>query len=151
MGMKRESLFGFLLAPLLLFFPCITAHAAIADVTVGPGGAFVFSPVDIIIDVGDTVKWTWDSTGHNVGSGLPGSPTSAFLSGPPVTTLPATFSVVFDQAFLDANPVLNNIYDYHCHPHGSSFNMVGSVEVIPEPTTISLLGFGAVMLRRKRS
>ena len=98
------------------------------DVTVGLGGNFVFSPDEIVIEVGDTVRWTWDSDGHNVGSGTPGSPTDAFLSGPPADS-GTIFEVVFDQKFLDANPIPSNIYDYHCHPHGP-FGMIGSVEVL---------------------
>ncbi len=103
------------------------------DVIVGPSGLFIFLPDEIVIEVGDTVRWTWDSDGHNVGSGLPGAPTDAFLSGPPVGE-GTVFDVVFDQKFLDANPIPNNIYDYHCHPHGKLFGMIGSVEVlVPSP------------------
>ena len=102
------------------------------DVIVAPGGAFVFSPNEIVIEVGDTVRWTWDSGGHNVGSGLPGEPTDAFLSGPPADA-GTVFEVVFDQEFLDANPIKGNLYDYHCHPHGS-FGMIGSVQVLAAPS-----------------
>jgi len=97
------------------------------DVIVGPKGEFVFLAQDVTIEVGDTVHWVWDSTGHNVGSGLPGAATAAFLSGPP-EPVGTEFSVTFDQAFLDANPIAGNVYDYHCHPHGG-FGMVGSVTV----------------------
>ncbi len=114
--------------------------AAIVDVTVGPGGAVVFSPADIIINVGDTVRWTWDSGGHNVGSGLPGNPTPFFLSGP-LAPAGTVFEVLFDQAFLDANPVLDNVYDYHCHPHGF-FKMIGSVTVVVCPGDVN--GDGSV-------
>ena len=103
------------------------------DVTVGPSGKLVFLPDEIVIEVGDTVRWIWDSDGHNVGSGLPGAPTDAFLSGPPAVA-GTVFEVVFDQKFLDANPIPNNIYDYHCHPHGKLFDMIGSVEVLVPST-----------------
>jgi hypothetical protein len=33
------------------------------------------------------------------------------------------------MAFVIANPVPGNVYDYYCEPHGSLFGMVGSVEV----------------------
>ncbi|MHC4109097.1 MAG: hypothetical protein ACYSTY_13540 [Planctomycetota bacterium] len=112
---------------LLAILP-VAARADTVDVSVGPGGDFVFSPEDIVVDVGDTVRWTWDSEGHNVGSGLPGDPTPFFLSGPPAPA-GTVFEVLFDQAFLDANPVLDSVYDYHCHPHGD-FGMVGSVTVV---------------------
>ncbi len=99
------------------------------DVIVGPGGLFVFLPDEIVIEVGDTVRWTWESDGHNVESGLPGAPTDAFLSGPPAGA-GTIFEFVFDQKFLDANPIPDNIYDYYCDPHGKGFDMIGSVEVL---------------------
>jgi len=130
--------------------PIESGHADVFDVAVGPGGAFVFEPSVLFIDVGDTVRWTWESGGHNVGSGLPGDPTPFFLSGPP--DLAGTiFEVVFDQAFLNANPIQDNIYDYHCHPHGD-FGMVGSITVVPEPGVAILIGCcAAVILRRRRT
>ncbi|MCZ6597499.1 MAG: hypothetical protein O7B99_07670, partial [Planctomycetota bacterium] len=52
-------------------------------VTVGP--TFSFSPVDISIDVGDTVLWTWSgSFFHNVESGDGGVGDGIFDSGAPV-------------------------------------------------------------------
>jgi len=41
------------------------------DVLVGPNGLFVFDPANIEVDLGDTVRWTWQSDFHNVVSGLP--------------------------------------------------------------------------------
>ena len=98
------------------------------DVLVGPGGKTVFEPVEVTVNVGDTVRWTWVSEGHNVGSGVPGTPTSAFLSGPPAP-VGTVFEVVFSQSLVNANPVTNDRYDYHCHPHGM-FGMVGAVTVL---------------------
>jgi plastocyanin len=106
----------------------ISASGATHNVAVAPGGSFVFSPADITVAAGDTVHWVWDSTGHNVASGVPGTPTPYFHSGAPAAA-GTTFDVVFDMAFVIANPVPGNIYDYFCEPHGS-FGMVGSVEVI---------------------
>ena len=111
---------AFLLAPM-------SATGAIHNVTVASGGSFAFSPADIIVAAGDTVHWTWDATGHNVASGVPGSPTPYFYSGSPAAA-GTTFDVIFDMAFVIANPVPGNVYDYFCEPHGS-FGMVGSVEV----------------------
>ncbi len=57
------------------------------DVTVGPGELNIFSPDAIVITVGDTVRWTWEADGHNVGYGLPGmADNSVFFSGPPALT-----------------------------------------------------------------
>ncbi len=115
----------------------------IHDIAVGPGGAFVFSPSEIVIELGDSIRWTWMSNGHNVVAGNPGDPTGAFLSGEPADT-GTVFEVVFDQNFLDENPIKDNLYDYHCHPH-APFGMVGSVQVIvPEPCPWDLDGSGSV-------
>ena len=38
------------------------------------------------------------------------------------------YEVLFDQAFLDANPQPDGVYDYYCDPH-VAFGMVGTVEV----------------------
>ena len=43
--------------------------AQIVDVAVGPGGLFTYSPNLVTINVGDTVRWTFASIGHNVVSG----------------------------------------------------------------------------------
>lgn len=121
------------------------------DVTVAPGGARMFDPSDIIIDIGDTVRWTWGATGHNVRSGIPGSPTPYFFSGAPAP-IGTVFEFTFDQPFLDANPVPGNVYDYFCEPHGA-LGMVGSVTVVPEPAALMLLGLvaAAPLLRRRRA
>jgi len=147
MSFRRTTL----VAGLLFCFTVFTAGsttAATIDVTVGPGGSPTFSPQDVTIQIGDTVRWTWASDGHNVGSGLPGSPTSAFFSGPPQNT-GTVFSVTFDAAFLAANPIANNLYDYHCHPHGF-LGMVGSIQVasptIPSSSEWSILLLAVLML-----
>jgi len=46
-----------------------SATSTIVDVTVGQGFAFVPSTVNI--GTGDTVRWTWASSGHSVTSGIP--------------------------------------------------------------------------------
>ena len=47
-------------------------------VTVGQGFAFV--PNGIRINVGDTVRWTWVSSGHSVTGGAPCIPNKQFCS-----------------------------------------------------------------------
>ena len=96
-----------------------------------------FDPGDITIDVGDTVLWNWVVSFHNVESGVGGVPDGAFSSGLPVQS-PATFSVTFDQAFLDANPRPGNYYQYYCIVHLPG--MVGSVKVrTPDITASAVL------------
>ena len=126
----------------------VAVNADVVDVTVGAGGGAVFQPKDVSVQVGDTVRWTWEVGGHNVGSGAPGMATSAFLSGSPAPA-GTVFEVMFDQAFLDSNSVVGNLYNYHCHPHGA-FGMVGSVTVVPEPGTACLLVVGCLSAVRRR-
>ena len=75
-----------------------------------------FSPSVLNINVGDTVQWNWVVGFHNVVSGPNGTPDGIFDSGDPVV-ITDPFLVTFDQAFLDANPVPNNRYDYYCLVH----------------------------------
>ena len=77
-----------------------------------------FIPADLTIAVGDTVHWVWLSGLHDVESGETGAPEGdgRFSSGAPVSP-PMTFDFVFDQAFLDANPVAGNVYPYYCSVH----------------------------------
>lgn len=100
----------------------------IHDVIVGQGGSFTFSPRDIEIELGDTIRWTWEGDGHNVASGFPGALTGVFFSGLPEDA-GTVFEVVFDQALIDEFPAKNNLYDYHCQPH-AIFDMFGSVQVL---------------------
>lgn len=134
--MRKHS--SVLLASLMIVISAPPIYADVFDVAVGPNGDFVFDPVDIEIALGDTVRWTWASDGHNVGSGLPGDPTPFFLSGPPEPT-GTVFEIEFNQAFLQSNSEPSNLYDYHCHPHGD-FGMVGSVKVITLRGDVNLDG-----------
>jgi plastocyanin len=86
-----------------------------------------FTPADVVIDVGDTVQWDWVSGMHNVVSGVNPNPDGHFRSGD-VAGPPMSFSVTFDQAFLDAHPMSGNLYPYYCEPHGGA-GMLGSVTV----------------------
>jgi len=97
-------------------------------VRVGPSTApFTFEPKDLIVGVGDTVTWQWESGVHNVNA-----TSGAFVSGTPVPA-PMTYSVTFDGAFLAANPVAGDLYAYQCDLH-LALGMVGSVKVLPART-----------------
>jgi hypothetical protein len=75
------------------------------------------SNVDLTIDVGDTVIWTWTSPNHTVES-VPGNSVETFTSGflgPNGSTYSYTFTVV------GAN-------DYLCGVHGA-FSMSGTITV----------------------
>jgi plastocyanin len=88
-----------------------------------------YSPKNLNIVLGDTVNWSWGGF-HNVTSGLGGAPDGIFTSGSP--QFGGAFSITFDQAFLDANPVQGNIYNYFCDTH-VSFGMEGAIRVNMAP------------------
>lgn len=121
-----------------------------------------FSPAALTIQEGDTVDWVWSVGNHNVVSGVAAIPDGIFSSGLPVLP-PMSFSVTFDSAFLAANPVLGNVYDYYCDVH-VGFGMTGAVTVNAAGSPVPALPFwglaiavGAVglagirFLRRRRN
>ncbi len=110
-------------------------------VIVGAGGAPVFVPDCLEIDPGDTVRWIWESPGHNVVSGPPNMPDGAFDSGDPEPD-GTVFEVEFDQDFLDANPRPGGNYDYYCAPH-VGFGMIATIDVVL-PCSADFNGDGAV-------
>jgi plastocyanin len=105
------------IAPSLVLHPTM-ARAATVTVTVGSGG-FIFKPSDVTINVGDTVRWTWGSSGHSSTSGSPGMPTGLWDSL--VLNQGATFTHTFNTA---------GTFPYYCVPHGACCGMVGSVTVV---------------------
>ncbi|MHC4697793.1 MAG: cupredoxin domain-containing protein [Planctomycetota bacterium] len=100
-----------------------------------------FSPPALAIGVGDTVHWVWLDGSHNVVSGVGGTPDGNFSSGAP--TMGATYDVIFDQAFLDANPMAGNEYPYYCQVHVGS-GMTGTITV--EAVVPALSGWGLAVM-----
>lgn len=97
------------------------------DVSVG-GASFAFTPSVVNIRVGDTVKWTWASGGHNVVSGTSGVADDKFCS--PADTACATAptslaGTVYTHTFTSAGT-----FDYFCKPH-ATFGMTGKIIVGP--------------------
>ena len=92
------------------------------QVSVGPNFLSTFNPKHLVIQVGDSVQWNWVSGTHNVSS-----QDGYFSSGAPVAP-PNTFTLTFDQAFLDASPISGNRYEYQCDLHFFA-GMTGSVTV----------------------
>lgn len=90
-------------------------------VTVGDGG-FFFVPTTVALHVGDTVKWTWSSSGHSSTSGAcAGSscaPDGLWDSG--ILSQGSTFS----HTFLSAGS-----FPYFCSAHGGCCGMRGTVTV----------------------
>ena len=60
------------------------------DVAVGPD--FAFHPDTVNISVGDTVRWTWDGSGHSVTSGPPCAADSQFCSPNDTSCFPGVLS-----------------------------------------------------------
>jgi plastocyanin len=122
----RIAMLVAIIAPFLVFHPTIT-RAAMVTVMVGPGG-FFFKPPSVTIHTGDSVLWTWSSTGHSSTSGSPGMPTGLWDSG--IRNQGATFVHTFNTA---------GSFPYYCTPHGACCGMVGTVIVsnstpTPSPT-----------------
>ena len=66
-----------------------SATSQIVDVMVGPG--FTFAPDTVNISVGDTVRWTWASSGHSVSSGPQCYADSQFCSPNDMACFPGLF------------------------------------------------------------
>jgi plastocyanin len=88
--------------------------ATTVPVSVGPGGMLVFNPVNVTAHQGDTVTWTWDSSGHTTTD-----TTGLGLWDSKIRSVHATFSHKFVHA---------GTFGYHCQVH-FAFGMVGSVKV----------------------
>ena len=102
-----------------------SATSTIVDVAVGQGG-LVFVPDTVNISAGDTVRWTWATSGHSVTSGPPCFVDSQYCS-PDDTNCPAgTLSntgTVYEHTFAEPG-----VYSYFCHAHCAS-GMTGVVNV----------------------
>ena len=96
--------------PLVVLLLLGLSTAATAQVThvveIGAQPSQTFDPNDLIIQIGDTVRWVWVSGTHNVVS-LEGFFSSGAPTGPP-----NTFEHTFDAAFLAANPTIHYEYLY---------------------------------------
>jgi plastocyanin len=111
---------------LLDFYPS-AASAATVTVTVG-NSCFCFSPATVTIHPGDTVRWTWSSSGHSSTSGSPGSPNGIWDSG--IINQGAVFTHTFNSV---------GSFPYYCTVHGGCCGMLGTVTVAnpmatPTPT-----------------
>ena len=117
-----------LLASLFLFAATPAFGQTTHKVSVGPNGNDTFSPGHVYIRKGDTVRWVWVSGRHNVHSTQ-----GAFYSGTP-TRAPFTFEVVFDAAFVAANPPTGGGYTYQCDPHAPGMTGKVNLDSAPQPT-----------------
>jgi plastocyanin len=129
-------------AALLVLVAALAPRAAAETVTVDQIG-FYWSPREVVIQPGDTVRWVWHSSSHTVTEGTDGLIngnelfTSSLTSGNPV------FQFTFTPAFLAAHPHPSGRYDFFCSPH-FSIQMTGIVWVVdPAPGTEFCAGNGS--------
>ena len=113
--------------------------AQTVDVTVGPNGLLTFSPATITINVGDTVRWTWASDGHDVASGMDCQPDNKFCdnnntncASAPILNMGDTYSHTFNTP---------GVYSYICLPHCPG--MKGTITVQSATTSPASLQFSA--------
>jgi plastocyanin len=115
--MKLQGRLGtglFALSALVCFH---AARASTFNVSVGPLNYMNFTPSNVTIQVGDTVKWSWASSPHGVHSGTPAQPTNEFSSG----THGNGFT--FEHTFMTPGE-----YQYFCDVHGNMMRAVVTVE-----------------------
>ena len=96
------------------------------DVTVGQGFAFV--PDTLNIHMGDTVPWTWASSGHSVSSGDPCTIDGQFCSPDNINCQAGTLSnagTVYEHTFSQSGT-----FSYFCAAH-CSIGMTGVISVAP--------------------
>lgn len=101
------------------------------EVAAGPGGDFVFTPETVEISVGETVTWTFESTGHNVSAKPKDDPKIEIPDGAkPFASYKGhkKYQLVekgetYEHTFETAGE-----YTYVCTPHATS-GMVGTVMV----------------------
>jgi plastocyanin len=105
-----------------------TLPGSIPTVTVGPGGDLRFEPATITVHAGDTVRWHWGSSGHNVVSGSGATADGTFCSpsdqncgSAPLSNSGTTYEHTFTTP---------GTFPYFCSVH-QSFGMTGEVVVQP--------------------
>src|ERR1043166_7383255 len=123
MGTFRSRLMTAVLAvaALVVIGPTV-ASATTVTVTVADN-CLCFNPASVTIHPGDTVQWTWSSSGHSSTSGNPCSPNGLWDSG--ILNQGQTFSHTFNAV---------GSFPYFCVPH-CSFGMIGMVTVVSQSPT----------------
>ena len=121
--MKLHTKFAFIVC-CAATFSLLNSRAATIQVQVGAGG-LKFTPQNVTIHVGDTVRWTWVGSGHSSTSGTPGNPDGLWDSGV------QNSGFVFTHTF-----TAPGTFNYFCSPHGLCCGMIGSVTVAEVDTVV---------------
>jgi plastocyanin len=102
---------------LILVLLTLLAPPVPAEVVVVRQLGFYYSPREVVVNPGDTVRWQWSSGSHTVTEGTDGvvNGNEAFHSN--LSSGVPTFEVAITPQFLAANPRPGNRYDYFCVPH----------------------------------
>ncbi len=92
-------------------------------VAVGPEFELRFAPADFEVTAGGTVRWVWESSGHNVVAAS--TPGGSDWSGTPDGT-----DRTFDEGYVyEYTFEATGTYEYYCNPHRGN-GMTGSFTVV---------------------
>jgi plastocyanin len=109
---------------ILLLSISLWSEAQVSHAVTASG--LVFSPKELVIDVGDTVVWTNTSGTHNVDGSKSVYPSNPESFGNELGTQ-WVYSFVFN---------LPGVYDYRCDTHWAS-GMTGTITVLSESTGVN--------------
>ena len=101
------------------------SHVVVVKMSDAPGGQFVFQPVAVVAQRGDTLRFVQESsTPHNVAfrKTAKGSKLGSASTGPYLLTPGQTYDLVIDSRFTDGD------YTFACDPHEGA-GMHGSLTV----------------------
>lgn len=106
----------------------LTATAGAQTTHPVTAGGFSFSPVNVSIVIGDSVRWINGGGDHTVTEGLGPVPVGGEAFNTVLIPSAPIFQQKFGGKFLIQNPRPGNVYPYYCVPH-FVFNMKGTVSV----------------------
>jgi len=128
--------------PLIAAAVLVPAYTAAADTVVVDALSVSFNPVQVTIQVGDTVQWDNITGVHTVTEGTDGTIDGDEAFHAIISPSIPQYSFTFDAAFLAAYPRPGNVYDYFCEPHWLP-GMVGQVIVEVPPAVPFCAGDGS--------
>jgi plastocyanin len=104
---------------------------------------FYFSPREVVIHAGDTVRWEWTSGSHTVTEGTDGLVNGNELWHSSLNSGTQVFQFTFTPGFVAANPKPGGRYPYFCQPH-FLMGMTAAITVAdPPPGSMLCAGDGS--------